>query len=315
VESRQGRGALAAVILALALPVAATAQVSSGEQIAADPTAANLTAHGGALAWSREAEDGYRLVVWQGGVARDAPVESFSHPVQPDLGTAADGSLQVVYARCPTTRRCDLHRLPLASGSAEIPLVYLNEPDRSEYSPSVWRGRVAFGRAARIGVDVFTPYRRGGLFHSRHDRLTKRYPFETDLWGPAVAFVHGDGFNSSVRVQRTDWPGRGQSCVLDHAFDGSSGGGTRVRSVSLSGGWAYWLLDRYPPAFGGGSTSTTLVRRKVPRRHCRSAGPVHTATSTPGDLRDVAVTGGRVFYLDSTGVRRLDGQGWSAALP
>jgi hypothetical protein len=302
---------LAAVLVGaflLSLSAAGTAAALSlpGDPLlAADTSARGLSAYGDVLAWTREAEDGRRIVLRVGDVVRDAPIEPFDHPVLPDLGPGRDGSVQLVYYRCGGPRLCDLYRMPVDSIGAFTPLSALNLPGRSEYAPSTWNGRVAFGRAAALNPNGILPYGGAtGLFASRLGRLSKALPAQTDLRGSVVAFAQGDFDSSRIATKRFGRRGRGRVCRLATAFDGSRGGGSRVSSVSLDGGFAYWLRDDIPPSDAGAPSLTTLVRRRPPDRRCRPRRTARVVRSMPQDAREVAVAGGRVFYVDSTGVRQ-----------
>jgi hypothetical protein len=259
------------------------------------------------LAWSRRADDGYHLALRDDAVVRDAPIEPFPQPVLSDVGPGRDGSAHVVYSRCLSPRRCDLFRMPVEGIGTFQPLSGLNLPGRAEYAPSIWGGRLVFGRAARVGPNGLLPYRGGGLFSGQSGRLSRALPVQTDLRRSVVAFAQSDFDSSRIAVKRFDSRGRGRVCRLATGFDGSAGGERRVSSVSLDGRFAYWLRDDVPPAFSGASPVTTLVRRRVPDRRCRPMGPPQAADGTPAAALEVAVTGGRVFYTDSTGVREAPG--------
>src|SRR4051794_24988480 len=141
---RSWRRALLFAGLALAaLPAVSNADVV----VSSDPTAANVSAYGGALVWSRRTPIGdYRLLLRQPGVIRALSVRPFRHPVDADLGPGRHGGIVAVYARCRNSRRCDLFRLDLGSGH-ERKLRSI-AGGRPESVPASWAGRYVFGRAA-----------------------------------------------------------------------------------------------------------------------------------------------------------------------
>jgi hypothetical protein len=290
----------------LALPIGAASAMSlpADSLLAAEPSASGLSAYGDTLAWTRQAEDGRRIVLRVGGVVRDAPIAPFDHPVLPDLGPGRDGSVQLVYHRCTGPRLCDLYRMPVDSTGTFTPLTSLNRPDRAEYAPAIWNGVVVFGRGAAVKPGGIRPARGGGLISSRLGRLTTVLPAQTDLRGSVVAYTQADFDSSRIATKRFDRRGRGRVCRLATAFDGSAGGGSRVSSVSLDGGFAYWLRDDTPPSFSGAPPRATLVRRRPPNGRCLPRKPGVTGRAMPSEAREVVVAGGRIFYLDSTGVRQ-----------
>ncbi len=76
--------------------------------VVADPSARNVTAYGTTVAWSRWADDGWRLVVSVGGAAADAPVPASPVAYDPDLGPTKANGRAIVYARGGDLYRYDV---------------------------------------------------------------------------------------------------------------------------------------------------------------------------------------------------------------
>lgn len=148
---------LPALLALLALAPAAPAQ----EQVLARidvPTP--IAAHDGRLAYSvRDGAGGFALVSRAGGLTARVPVRSRPVPFDVDLGPDASGATIAVYSRCATDapfvttgsvayddgRGCDIYAFDFRLGR-ERRLLAASSPTASEFWPSVWRGRIAFGR-------------------------------------------------------------------------------------------------------------------------------------------------------------------------
>ena len=149
--------------------------------VAADPTAANVTAYGATSAWSRRADDGtYRLVIRAGRVIADAPVPSSPVPFDPDLGPTSDNRRVIVYARGG-----DLYRFDVGA-SGEQRIANLSSRSATERAPSFFKDRIAFARegGSKPGWYLYRPGR-------ALKRLTRVVPTETDLADTRVTAKFG----------------------------------------------------------------------------------------------------------------------------
>ena len=121
---------------------------------------------------------GYRLLEAHaspaGQVTTVLPVAPRSVPFDADVGPGADGAPTVVYSRCATEPRlgadqlpvwatgrgCDVYRFALGGDRARARVAGVSTGDASEFLPSIWRDRVAFGRVyeQRAGTRGVYPY-------------------------------------------------------------------------------------------------------------------------------------------------------------
>jgi hypothetical protein len=303
-------------LTSLAMWAAAAPPVGADVIVSADRSAKNVSAYGGAQAWSRRAPTGeYRLVVRQAGVVRDAAVSPFSHPVDADLGPGRRGGVVAVYTRCSSSRRCDLFQLSLGSGR-ERRLRSL-AGGRPKFVPSTWRGRYVFGRAARVFGGA-TPsrtrrFRRAGVFKtSRLGQLTRRLPYGTDLRGRRVAYITNPWGLSSVRTQLFGRRRRGRDCELK-AFANRDSSEEHYFSPVLHGDYVYWLEDDNgapvaDDAPDGGVAS--VHRRRLPSRRCRQRGDERSAAFHAHPKYKgpdaIAIDRGYLFYTGPDGVRQTE---------
>lgn len=153
---------LAAVLALVAVAAPSNAVAAAPTRLAPAPDAAGLTAFGGHVVWSaRDPETGlWSLQRWHAGVVERLPVAARSVSFDADAGPDADGRPVLVYSRCrrePSNedslpgwlgaRGCDVFRLPL-EGGRERRVAAVNTRAASETTPSMWRGAIAFARAA-----------------------------------------------------------------------------------------------------------------------------------------------------------------------
>ncbi len=145
---------------AMALTLATGPPAAGDTLVHGDPSAENLTAHGGVLMWSRrDAQGKHHLVQRVGTVVSDAPVASSGHAFDPDLGPAGKGRVVAVYERCRKGfRRCDLYRLDVTSGR-ERRIRAVSTRGASEFGASVWGERYAFARQGPSREGLFTAAR------------------------------------------------------------------------------------------------------------------------------------------------------------
>jgi len=126
----------------------------AGEQVVAEGLIGDeVSAYGGTVAFSeQEGRDRWRLKLWRAGQIRTLAIRPKRVPFDDvDLGPGQDGGLTVVYSRCRVEPRdedvgrgCDLFRY---SHGQERRVAGVSRRGYSEHHPSIWRSRVAFGRA------------------------------------------------------------------------------------------------------------------------------------------------------------------------
>jgi hypothetical protein len=303
----------------LVLSFAAPAQAADAV-LAPAPDAAAITAYGGHVVLSRRdpSTNKWALVRWHAGVVDVLPVTQRSVPFDADAGPDAEGDPVVVYSRCrrdpamptglapaadwQTARGCDIYELALTGPARERKLVAASRPDRSETTPSVWRGALAFARHKDGAAVPSIEYIAAGATRSRR------------LGGGSVqrceprcdAFVH-DG------VEQLDL-GRSRVAYLWRMTAGSVygvGAAWELRAAPLAGGRST-LLDagsisgacgfRLPSA----PTATARIAYLVARSPCEAtqtrfasvdpvSGALATAT-TSGGLAAGAVRDGDTLY-------------------
>src|SRR6266516_3726694 len=134
------------VAVALALPALAAAK---DRVISRDRTAANLSAFGQGLVWSRTAPDGRARLVLRGfGAPGDVNVAPLAGGLfDPDLGEDASGGIVAVYTRCAgvSGRNCDVYEFDFAR-DRERKVPGASSSRCSEFAPSIWQGAIAFAR-------------------------------------------------------------------------------------------------------------------------------------------------------------------------
>jgi hypothetical protein len=269
-----------------AVPVAHAAD----RLITRDPTAANVTAHGGSsnVAWARVGSDGRsRLVHRIRNRNRDLPVRPKAGLFDPDLGTNAQGHRVIVYTRCAglSGRNCDVWQYDVADRrESKVPGASTGEC--SEFAPSVWIGAVAFGSSG--------PGRCSGLYIARRRtrlRLDERVPAETDLRAHRVAYLHippGDTNRTFVRI-RGARGGKSRVVVTGFAAEGES---YRVSNPILDSRYVYWLQqDRVRNEFFAG------------RANAISSSVLEFTTRLfPGMVSSLAGARAGIFYTNAQGL-------------
>ncbi|MFP5363607.1 MAG: hypothetical protein ACLGI5_12860 [Thermoleophilia bacterium] len=110
--------------------------------------------YAGWLLFSRWDGERYRLSSWRDGELRDLPVRPQPTVFDADLGPDSEGRPSVVVSLCNGS--CDLFVLGLGVGDRLRPVRNANTRGRDEVAPSVWKGRLVFGR--RYGPDRVVPY-------------------------------------------------------------------------------------------------------------------------------------------------------------
>jgi hypothetical protein len=259
------RRAVLALVLLGVFPAAAHADFTVSP--VARPTP--VSAYAGHLVWSQfdPSIAGFRLMEAHAGPAGEQTttlgVAPRSVPFDADAGPAAGGTPTVVYSRCATEPRlgddgiplwatgrgCDVYRLAL-NGAGEARVDGVSTGGASEFLPTLWRDRVAFGRVyeQRAGTRGVYPY-----VYVRGDGPSERQPGglrgETGLPGPTSldlsgvrlgltwgATVNGD-FRSDARLDTTT----GGHALLE--FTTGQGVGNRVVSAFVFAGRVWWAHE------------------------------------------------------------------------
>lgn len=148
------RRALATAILAaLAAAVPAAAQTTP-ERIVDLAKTTTVREYDGWLLYSRWDGSAYHLATFHDGTQQDLAVPTQSQPFDADAGPDSNGSPSAVVSICKDT--CDLFVIGFTPGDQLRPVNNANTTDHDEIAPSVWKGRLVFGR--RYGKDEVLPY-------------------------------------------------------------------------------------------------------------------------------------------------------------
>jgi hypothetical protein len=274
-------------IFAVATALAAAPAQARDRKISGDTTAANVTAFGQGLAWSRTpAGTQPHLVLRAFGSPTDLSVPPATGGVfDPDLGSNGHGDIVAVYTRCAglSGRNCDVYEFNLMTRT-ERKLPGASSTRCSEFAPSVWDGTVAFGRSG--------PGKCAGLYvkgqRGRALRLDRRIPAETDIRAGRVAYLHVTGRNTHIRLFTI----RDGSSRLIATGTGSGRNRQHVSNPTLSGAFLYFLLeDVRGHDFDVGRT----------RSRTRS-GIRFTGRSFRGRVESIAVDGTTLYYTNRRGV-------------
>jgi hypothetical protein len=282
--------ALALTVTVAGVMSAAVPAHAADRQITPDPTATNVTAHGGSanVVWARVGSDGRsRLVTRIRSRNRDLPVRPKAGLFDPDVGTNARGHRVIVYTRCAglSGRNCDVYQYDVAD-RRESKVPGASTAACSEFAPSVWIGAVAFGSSG--------PGRCNGLYIVRRNtrlRLDERVPAETDLRAHRVAYLHippNDNTRSFLRV-RGARGGKSRVVVTGFAAEGES---YRVLNPVLESRYIYWLQqDQIRNEFFAGRANAI-----------RSSVLEFTSRLFPGAVTSLAVARAGVFYTNGQGL-------------
>ena len=221
---------------------------------------AGITAYDGHVVLSRRdpTSNRWALVRWHAGIVDVLPVPERSVPFDADAGSGAAGDAVVVYSRCvhdppslsgspggtdfgagpapdwQTARGCDLYELPLTGTPTEHKLAAASSKRRSETTPSMWRGGMAFARHADgravarllyLPKDASRPRALGGgsvqtcirscsplMVHAGVDQLDVGPARATFLWRLSGGSVGGTGIDWELRAASLKG---GQSTLLD----------------------------------------------------------------------------------------------------
>jgi hypothetical protein len=254
-------------VLALAGLLLFPAVARADYTVATVSRATPVSAYAGHVVWSQYENGAFRLYEAHaspaGPVTTALPVPPRAVPFDADVGPGADGTPTVVYSRCATEPRlgtdglpvratgrgCDVYAFALGA-AAEARVAGVSTGDASEFLPTVWRDRIAFGRVyeQRAGTRGVYPY-----VYVRGDGPSERQPGglrgETGLPGPTSldlagvrlgltwgATVHGD-LRSDARLDTTT----GGHALLE--FTTGQGVGNRVLSAIVFAGRVWWAHE------------------------------------------------------------------------
>ena len=138
-----GRVLAIAVLAALAAAAPAAAQ-SPGARIVDLAKSTTVREYDGWLLYSRWDGSAYHLSTWHDGTQTDLPA-----PRSPGRTTRTPAPTRAASRPrwCPSaTRRCDLFVIGFKPGDRLRPVNNANTTDHDEIAPSVWKGRLVFGR-------------------------------------------------------------------------------------------------------------------------------------------------------------------------
>ncbi len=268
--------ALGAVLLAIALPSAATAQ--SGDRILPLGKETPIREYRGFTLFSRWDGSAYHLSVLHAGSVTDLRVRAQSTPFDADVGPDSTGAPSAVFSICDQS--CDLYVVGFAPGATPRPVRNANTTGHDETDPSVWKGRLVFARAYGKEVVPYTkllaaprtrpshrlaglPDERCGAVDPPDCRPIEKVALERmELWGRWVA--------QSWTYQPDDFPGFEQDEIRLTDVDRTDTRQVAAMTTGL-GGQAY-----LGPSFSGGHLAFF--------RACQ-ADPGGCSTSNSGAIR------------------------------
>jgi hypothetical protein len=149
--------ALAVLSAVLAAPAGAQAQTppaTQGTRLVDLQRPTPLREYAGWLLFSRWDGSAYRLSTWHDGAVNDLAVPTQGKPFDADAGPDSAGRPSAVVSICGAS--CDLYVIGFDEGDQLRPVRNANSSDHDELAPSVWKGRLVFGR--RYGPDEIIPY-------------------------------------------------------------------------------------------------------------------------------------------------------------
>jgi hypothetical protein len=288
------RAAGAALVLASVTALAwCTSALGRDASVSTDRSAANLTAFGSSLAWSREESNGrHRLVSYTKLQAlgsqpppADLAVRASSSPFDPDLGVDRRGRPAVVYTRCAgvSGRNCDVYGF---DGKVESKVRGASSSRCSEFAPSIWKGVIAFARSGSRRCNGLYLKGRGPML-----RLDRRIPADTDIRGNRVAYLHAPSSRSTViRIFSFSSEGGRSHVVVAGVRTGRER--TRVTYPEFSGRYLYFLLEDL-------RRNDVLVGRS---RVERGSLLQFSRRTLPGSIDSIGVDGNTVYFTNGRGV-------------
>jgi hypothetical protein len=289
----------AALVLGLITALAWCASAwGKDTSISSDRSAANLTAFGPGLSWSREAPDGRHRLVSYTRVSSlliqpppaDLGVRASSSPFDPDLGVDRRGQPAVVFTRCAgvSGRNCDVYGF---DGKVESKVRGASSSRCSEFAPSIWKGIIAFARSGSRRCNGLYLKGRGAAL-----RLDSRVPADTDIRGNRIAYLHAPSARRTViRLFSFSRQGGGSHIVI--AGLRAEGERTRVTNPTFSGGYLYFLFEDL-------RRDDFLVGRS---RGERQSVLEFSDRKLPGFVDSIGVDGRTVYYTNGRGVFQATG--------
>ena len=144
----------AAALLLCLLPASSAPAQRQQDLIVGLQRSTPLDEYAGWLLFSRWDGSAYRLSTWRAGAVRDLPVAPQPGVFDADAGPDSAGKPSAVVSLCRGS--CDLFVIGFEPGDALRPVRNANTTNRDEIAPTVWKGRLAFGR--RYGPNQVVPY-------------------------------------------------------------------------------------------------------------------------------------------------------------
>jgi hypothetical protein len=302
------------VLTLAALSLATAGPASAATPIASLSANVPVSAHAGWVVWSVQANGRWELVAWHRGVVRKLPIRPRPQPFDVDLGTDSRGRTVATFSRCAQTPAappysgwtepwtgsgCHIRVLDLATvreRAARIP----RPAGTSDTTPSMWRGRIAFGRldprrhhdvmqvlmwsprTRRVtslrhgGVPSSCPYRtgcRGQVFRGAVQGLDLGARLVTFLWWVEAPAVYGHG-GWEVRADRLR-DGTTMLAGAGVAGEACTGGADLVASTPpQADGDALWFSRRTSVCYH----DTTVLIRADSRTGRRRSAPLPAQT-------------------------------------
>lgn len=156
------------VLLAVLASGLGGAAAADAQTIATEPAVSQISGWDGWLAWSSldTTTNRYSLTVWHDGTTTSPDVPTRTVPFDVDLGPDRRGRPTAVYSRCSRdtalrqsglpiwalSEGCDIVALELGRrGASERRVRAASSRRYAEFTPTIWRGNVAFARAAERG--------------------------------------------------------------------------------------------------------------------------------------------------------------------
>ena len=269
------RGATIAVLTLTSLGTFSAGAASADMTAVADPTAQNVTAYGTTSAWSRQAADGYHLVVAQGATVVDAPVPASPTPYDPDLGPTKTNGRAIVYARGG-----DLYRYDVGA-AAEQKLTSLSS-SANEIAPSVFKDTIVFSRTNGRSPGTYVIRAKRKL-----TRVFRTVARETDVAETRIVGRYGAGAKSIIRIMNMT--------AEDVKIVARAKAGQRVTSPTLTRFNGIWLRV--------GATSSTVEQVGV-NAH-RGLDPLTADRALPGQVGSLASFRIPTMYTNEAGVQRV----------
>lgn len=146
--------ALVAGPVAVSASPAVAQQPQDGVPVAELRGATTIDEYAGHVLLSRFDGERYTLGVWHDGEVRDLRVRAQREVFDADAGPDSAGRPSAVVSLCDGS--CDLYVIGFGAGDRLRPVRNANTDEHDEVAPSVWKGRLAFGR--RYGKDTVVPY-------------------------------------------------------------------------------------------------------------------------------------------------------------